>query len=389
MHISIGHEDHQVSSLRDLVSTDVWCLCLPQALNLDPPESSEYFEPRGDPSQAEATIHNFSGFPMSPSFPTLVLAALAALTSFAGTERSEHPQLHPGRNDVEFDHGGRRRTAVIFIPKARQLPAAGWPLVMMLHGAGGSTANVIESTGWSELGEKEGFVTIFPNGTPKNENRRESFFGNQQTWNSGGNESLAAGELSATAKDVDDVGFLGELIERTRKELRIDPSRVFVAGHSNGAGMAYRFAFERANLVASAGVVAGHFFLDPKALKEQVSLIQIVGDQDPFTPMAGGRVTILGRSATLPPALQSPRIWATMLGLEAEPKIVQDDDKIQILSWGPSLRGAEVRSVVIKGHGHSYPSPSDRFHPRVLFGPTVKTLNATETMWEFFREHPR
>ncbi|MCX6133049.1 MAG: hypothetical protein NTU47_04460 [Ignavibacteriales bacterium] len=323
------------------------------------------------------------------SFSTLFLFALLAPTSFAGTERSEHPQLHPGRNDVEFDHGGRRRTAVIFIPKARQLPAAGWPLVMMLHGAGGSAGNVIESTGWVELGEREGVVTVFPNGTPKNETRRESFFGNQQTWNSGGKESLAAGELSATARDIDDVGFLSELIEQTQKELRIDSSRIFVAGHSNGAGMAYRFAFERANLVASAGVVAGHFFLEPKPLDEQVSLIQIVGDKDPFTPMAGGRVTILGRSATLPPALQSPRIWASMLRLEAEPKLLQDDEKIQILSWGLSRRGAEVRSVVIKGHGHAYPSPTDRFHPKVLFGPTVKTLNATETLWKFFREHSR
>ncbi|HTY36167.1 MAG TPA: PHB depolymerase family esterase [Bacteroidota bacterium] len=298
-------------------------------------------------------------------------------------------QLHPGRNDVEFDHGGRHRTAVVLIPKSVQQPAEGWPLVMMLHGAGGSARNVIESTGWPELGERVGIVTVYPNGTPKNEKRPESFFGNQQTWNSGGKESLAAGALSATAKEIDDVGFLGELIARVRKEVPVDPKRIFVAGHSNGAGMAYRFAFERSDLVAAAGVVAGHFFLEPSPLSNPVSLIQIVGDKDPFTPMAGGKVTILGRTATLPPALQSPREWATMIGIEGDAKTIREDDSVQILSWGPSASGAEVRSVVIKGHGHAYPSPTDRFHPAVLFGPTVKTLNATETMWKFFSEHAR
>jgi polyhydroxybutyrate depolymerase len=325
----------------------------------------------------------------SKSFLTFAVLNFFALLSISGTALPSRLQLHPGRNDVEFDHEGRRRTAVIFIPKTDQVPASGWSLVMMLHGAGGSAKNVIESTGWAELGEEKGFVTVFPNGTPKNEKRPQSFLGNPQTWNSGGTQSLAAGESSATAKNINDVGFLGALISRVRQEINIDPKRIYVAGHSNGAGMAYRFGFERTDLVAAIGVVAGHFFLEPKPLDHPVSLLQIVGDKDPFTPMVGGDVTIAGRTAMLPPALQSPRRWATMLGLAAEPRVLQDDDKLRILSWESSEKGAEVRSIVIKGHGHAYPSPTDRFHPAFLFGPTVKSLNATEKMWEFFREHPK
>ena len=325
----------------------------------------------------------------SRSVLTFASLNLFALISTSGGMLTPRLQLHPGRNDVEFDHQGRRRTAVIFVPKTDHVPATGWSLVMMLHGAGGSAKNVIESTGWVELGEKEGFVTVFPNGTPKNEKRSESFIGNPQTWNSGGKQSLAAGSSSATAKNIDDVGFLSALIDRVQQDIKIDPNRIYVGGHSNGAGMAYRFGFERADLVAAVGVVAGHFFLEPKPLRDIVSLIQIVGDKDPFTPMAGGDITIAGRTATVPPAMQSPRTWATMLGLAPEPDVLQDDEKLKILLWGPSKNGAEVRSIVIKGHGHAYPSPTDRFHPRLLFGPTVKTLNATEKMWQFFHQHPR
>ncbi len=319
----------------------------------------------------------------------LALIYFSTTDGYAGSDRRAPAQLHAGRNDVEFDHQGRTRTAVIYLPTKAERPSGGWPLVLMPHGAGGSSKNVVESTGWADLGEREGFVTVFPNGTPKYEKRPASFLGHPQTWNSGGKESLSAGELSATAKDVDDVGFLANLIERVRKEVKINPKKIYVAGHSNGAGMAYRFGFERSDLVAAVGVVAGSFFLEPKPLAASVSLLQIVGDKDPFTPMEGGQVTIAGRKATMPPALQSPRTWASMLGLQPDPKTLQDDDKLTVLVWGPGKNGEEVKSIVIKGHGHAYPSPWDKFHPSFLFGPTVHSLNATETMWKFFNDHPK
>jgi polyhydroxybutyrate depolymerase len=319
----------------------------------------------------------------------LFLLNLSVIALSTGTEQTGRAQLHAGRNDVEFDRKGRKRTAVIIVPKDVTMPAQGWPLVMMLHGAGGSARNVIESTGWAEMGQKEGFITVFPNGTPRNEQRVESFLSNPQTWNAGEKESLSSGELSATAKKIDDVGFLSELIDRVHREMKIDATRIYVAGHSNGASMTYRFGTERSDLVAAIGVVAGHYLVDPTPLSSPVSLLQIVGDHDPFTPMAGGEAGVLGRKATVPPALESPHIWVKMLGLQGDSTVVQDDDKLKVLEWGRSISGAEVRSVIIKGHGHAYPSPSDRFHPRLLFGPTVNSLNATETMWRFFKEHPK
>ena len=318
-------------------------------------------------------------------FTSLVLS-LQFTAAIGGRPSGE---LKPGRNDVAFDHQGRTRNAVIIVPKSASHSEHGWPLVMMLHGAGGSSKNVEESTGWAELGEKEGIVTVFPNGTPRDESRPESFSRNQQTWNSGAKESLSSGAQSATAKNIDDVGFLTELIKRVRRQLDIDPKRIYVAGHSNGAQMAYRFGSERSNLVATVGVMAGHSYAAQRPLDSPVSLIQIVGDRDPFTPMAGGEAGILRTKMVVPPALDSPRTWAMTLGLPGEPKIVRDDSKLTIRVWGPAQSGAEVQSIVVKGHGHAYLSAQDRFHPALLFGPTVNSINATQTMWEFFKQHPK
>lgn len=319
----------------------------------------------------------------------MLILSLCTLSPVATTANRSSGELKPGRNDVEFDHQGRTRTAVIIVPRKAAMPPQGWPVVMMLHGGGGSSKNVMESTGWAELGEREAIVTIFSNGTPRDESKAESFSRNPQTWNSGAKESLSSGTSSAAAKNIDDVGFLTELIERVCRQLNIDPRRICVAGHSNGGEMAYRFGSERSNLVAAVGVMAGHFYAEPRPLDSPVSLLQIVGDRDPFTPIAGGEVAILGRTATVPPALESPRTWAKNLGLSDGPRVVQDDQKLKILHWGPAKNGAEVRSMIVKGHGHAYLSPRDKFHPRFLFGPTVSSINATETMWAFFKEHPK
>ena len=319
-------------------------------------------------------------------FLTISLFSLSLSVLAAGRSTGD---LKPGRNDVEFDHQGRTRTSIIMVPRSAAIPPEGWPLVMMLHGAGGSSKNVLESTGWAEMGEKVGIVTVFPNGTPRDESKPESFSRNPQTWNSGAKLSLSSGESSAIAKNIDDVGFLTELLQRVCRQLKIDPKRIFVAGHSNGAQMAYLFAYKKSPMIASVGVMAGHSYADQKPLDSPVSLIQIVGDRDPFTPMAGGKAGVLERTMTVPPALDSPRLWAQSLGISDEAKMMRNDDTLTIRSWGPATTGAEVRSIVVKGHGHAYLSRQDRFHPALLFGPTVNSINATETMWEFFLHHPK
>ena len=86
---------------------------------------------------------------------------------------------------------GRNRTWMQMVPANRHDAPRARPLVVMLHGAGGSAGRVIGATRWDEVAEREGFVVACPNGTPSNESKRESFLRNPQTWNSGQGTSLA------------------------------------------------------------------------------------------------------------------------------------------------------------------------------------------------------
>ena len=259
---------------------------------------------------------------------------------------------------------------------------------MMLHGAGGSTDNVIDATGWALLGEEKGFVTIFPNGTPKDESKPEGFVRNPQTWNSGVGFSLSSGDKSSEAKNVDDVGYLSALLKIVQSSIKTDSAQIFVCGHSNGAGMAYRFALERSDIIAAVGLMAGHFMDTKDTLKRPVSLIQIVGDQDPFTPIAGGMAGIGKHKTNVPPTMDAPMRWAKLLHLP-EMKVLEDNDTFEITQWRAPSSKNEVKSIVVKGHGHGYLYPGRPQLPKMLIGPTVNSLNATETFWAFFQAHAR
>jgi polyhydroxybutyrate depolymerase len=99
----------------------------------------------------------------------------------------------------------------------------------VLHGGGGSGEQAREATGLADLGVREGFVVVFPDGTGP-------LRGRVLTWNSGGMP------VYASEHDVDDTAFLRLVVADVQRRVAIDPSRVFAVGHSNGGMMCHRLA---------------------------------------------------------------------------------------------------------------------------------------------------
>ena len=55
--------------------------------------------------------------------------------------------------------------------------------------------------------------------------------------------------------------------------------------------------------------------------------------------------------------------------------------------WRGGPGGAEVVLVTIEGQGHAWPG-GDGILPAAMVGRDVGALDATDLIWEFFREHP-
>jgi polyhydroxybutyrate depolymerase len=81
---------------------------------------------------------------------------------------------------------------------------------------------------------------------------------------------------------VDDVRYLTELIEEAKSRFAVDPTRVYIMGHSNGGYMAFTMACSRPDLLRGLISIAGSTFATAEECKNPAPLnvLQIHGADD-------------------------------------------------------------------------------------------------------------
>ncbi|HKA05603.1 MAG TPA: PHB depolymerase family esterase [Gemmataceae bacterium] len=255
-----------------------------------------------------------------------------------------------GDHRVDIPQGGINRSLLLHVP-----PQSGpFPLVMMIHGAGGSADFAADETGWSQLADREGFAVVYPEGQATRRDKTPKFLTNPQEWNDGSGRG-----------DHDDVGFLSTLLDRLAELL--DPRRVYVTGFSNGAGMAFRLAAERADRFAAIAPVSGHYWVPDQTPSRPVLTYYLVGDSDPLVPPQGGAArTPWGRVPDRPSVDETLGRWGAAIGYPPRSELFP----VQI----------------IPRHGHHWPGGKGLLGVR-LGGPMATGVNATLEIWQFFQRH--
>jgi phospholipase/carboxylesterase len=137
------------------------------------------------------------------------LAASAAALAGLPTDARAQDGVSPGTHDLKLGDGDR--DGLLFIPK-RYTPGVAAPLMMMLHGAGSTARGVATYT--FPLAEEFGVIVLAP------DSRDEA------TW-----DVL----LHGFGPDIE---FIGEALRQTRRQCTIDPKKMWIAGHSDGASYA-------------------------------------------------------------------------------------------------------------------------------------------------------
>jgi polyhydroxybutyrate depolymerase len=145
--------------------------------------------------------------------------------------------------------------------------AAGAPLVVVLHGAGGAGIDMGTNLGWDALADRDGLVVAYPDGLDR-------------TWN--------AGACCGPARDrkVDDAAFLDALVALLRRDDGVGD--VYAVGFSNGAMMSYAWACARPGALAGIGPVAGALTVDCPA-PAPLTVVAVHGTRDERVPIDGGR----------------------------------------------------------------------------------------------------
>lgn len=269
--------------------------------------------------------------------------------------------------------GGLNRSYVVHAPNGHDLTRP-MPVVLALHGATMNGPMMAWFSGLNSKADEAGFIAVYPNGTGS----RSSF-----TWN-GGN---CCG--SAVQNNVDDVAFIGAVLDDLMRIYSIDPGRTYATGMSNGAIMSYRLASELSDRIAAIAPVSGSLGTEICELKRPVSVLHFHGTRDEFIPFSGGRGDKSISGTNFRPVEDSIRAWVAANGCAETPKIdvlSEGSDGLRVTrrTYEAGLEGAEVALVVVEGGGHTWPG---RKSPGPVLGKSTLNVSANDLMWDFFQRH--
>jgi len=279
----------------------------------------------------------------------LLAASLSGQSTLTGTVQS----------------GGLTREYLLYIPAAYTGNTA-VPLVFNLHGY---TSNNVEQLFYADfrpIADTANFLIVLPNGTLDAQGNRfwNTFLGNS---------------------NVDDVGFISDLLNTLQANYNIDANRVYSTGMSNGGFMSYSLACELNDRVAAIASVTGSMIqskLNTCNPVRPVPVMEIHGTADNTVPYNG----LPNATFVAIPTLVAK--WADFNNCNPTPTITQVPNtnmtdgctaERQLYTGGD--QGSTVEHYKITGGGHTWPGAA------FSIGVTNQDINACKEIWRFFSQY--
>jgi polyhydroxybutyrate depolymerase len=248
-------------------------------------------------------------------------------------------------------------------------------LVIMLHGTGGSPADLRITTGMSSVADASGFIVVYAAGS----HGQYSLY--PSDWNAGG---ACCG--AAARENVDDLAYLREIISTVSAQYSVDERRVYIAGFSAGGRMAYHAACQLSSLIAGIAVVSGSLVDDECAPSSAVALLAVHGTADEIVPYSDPADTpppspVPADASALPASVQ---FWVAANGC-ASGRVAAVQVSTDVLQDAFSnCAGADVTAYVIDGGVHGWPGQLDTDPASPM-----AELNTTQVVASFFAAHVR
>ena len=281
----------------------------------------------------------------------VVAAALAAVGLSSDAQAQLAPTTSPSCDLTpapgvaqELSSGGRQRTYRLFVPE-RYDGRTRLPLVLDLHGSGGTSAGQARTSGFETVAAREGIVVA----TLQADGGR---------WN-----------VPVRDDRADDVAYVSDVIDHVAARVCTDLARVYATGFSGGGRMASLLACRLSTRIAAIAPMAGLRWPGP-CEGRPVPVLTFHGLADAQNPYAGQAA---GRGAewleSVPEALAG---WAGHNGCDLDVIVDDPQGPLSTMRYEGCDNDADVRLIRIDGLGHSW---------------AREEIDATGVMWEFFRSH--
>jgi polyhydroxybutyrate depolymerase len=255
------------------------------------------------------------------------------------------------------------RTYVVHLPEGYDASKT-YPLMISLHGNGGTGAAQESKTGFSDLADKEGFIAVYPDSNP-------------------GYRTGGQWQLTGSGNDVD---FVMALIASLQKAYAVDPSRIYLSGHSEGGGLTHALACTHTSTFAGFAVVSNNLnnaIVSACHPATPITALYFHGTKDPVSLYAGGNY----KGGDTLSALQTAEYWVTADGCAAQSSSTSVPDTLtpggavtdtkQV--WAPCKAGTSVTFYTIDGGGHDWPGGTPAKNSQL--GPHA-SLGASQIIWD-------
>lgn len=246
--------------------------------------------------------------------------------------------IKPGDTDLMISVGGMMRRYIMHIPPMYDGKTP-LPMVIDWHPLTQTADYERGASGYAALGDKEGFVTLFPDGI-------------NNAWN--------IGPCCTMSRMVDDLGFAKAMVEKMRTDACIDMKRVYSVGYSMGGGMSHYLGCNAADIFAAIAPAAFDLLEEseePCKPARPITEITFRGTADPIVPFMGGASTppvaypldpihFLGAEGTF-------KRWSELDMCTGDPEMGTGGCK----TYKQCAAGVEVTLCIKQGGGHETGDP--------------------------------
>jgi polyhydroxybutyrate depolymerase len=263
-----------------------------------------------------------------------------------------------GNSTHTLVHQGLERRIVLHTPSAAGATGPR-PLVLVLHGSGQPPQELRDWLPMEPIADREGFVVAYPDAI-------------DGKWNYG----------ERADETIDDLGFIGALLEQLVARGIADPERLYVAGISRGALMTWTLLCRQPGRFAAAAALSSgmtEVHLGSCAPSQLIPILAIAGTADSVQPYDGS-----ADPARTPRLLSIPRRWSSGAACTIAP--TKRCSRCRTASTAPPLPhiASAGRPACAAGRSRSSASPAaSTSRPR---GAAARTSTRPRRSGRFFRE---
>ena len=287
------------------------------------------------------------------------------------TEKSPEPQLpttscteQAGSSTYQcftaFD--GLERRFNYYLPPVYFETSNDLPILISLHGGGGTAEENQDYTNLSTLADEENFIPVFPQGSVAEGKGTTGWFTG-----------------TCDGSEVCDVGFISYIIDYLGLNININLDEVYVTGFSNGAFMAYSLACNLSEKIAAVAPVAGSMEsgnFQTCYSTHPLSIVHIHGATDNVIPSIGNEYFESVRDVI--------DFWKNFNECAQTDMVEGIDFNNDGYTWttethSECLYGVEVEYVYLAGHGHEWPSTTN--------SKVSADIDSSQYIWNFLSKY--